>query len=54
MQNPIAEGNFKWILHRDCEGTEQLQNGNKFVSDHVYIRKCSAHLCGVSDFRDVL
>ncbi len=25
MQNPIDEGNFKWILHRDCEGTEQLR-----------------------------
>lgn len=24
MQNPIAAGNLGWILHRNCEGTEQL------------------------------
>ena len=24
-QNPIAEGDFKWILTRNCESTEQLQ-----------------------------
>lgn len=29
MQNPIAAGNFKWILHCDCEGTEQLQMKGK-------------------------
>ena len=23
-QNPIAEGDFSWILTRNCEGTEQL------------------------------
>ena len=22
MQNPIAEGDLKWILHRNCEGTD--------------------------------
>ena len=25
VQNPISEADFKWILHRNCEGTEQLQ-----------------------------
>ena len=25
-QNPIAEGDFSWILTRNCEGTEQLRN----------------------------
>ena len=25
VQNPISEAVFKWILHRNCEGTEQLQ-----------------------------
>ena len=25
MQNPIAVGNLGWILHCNCEGTEQLQ-----------------------------
>ncbi|MDE7445382.1 MAG: hypothetical protein K2N15_06765 [Lachnospiraceae bacterium] len=25
MQNPIAAGNLGWILHCNCEGTEQLQ-----------------------------
>ena len=24
-QNPIAEGDFSWILTRNCEGTEQLR-----------------------------
>ena len=24
-QNPIAEGDFRWILTRNCEGTEQLR-----------------------------
>ena len=24
VQNPISEADFKWILHRNCEGTEQL------------------------------
>ena len=25
VQNPISEADFKWILHRNCEGTEQLR-----------------------------
>ena len=25
MQNPIGEADSEWILHRNCEGTEQLQ-----------------------------
>ena len=25
MQNPIGEADLEWILHRNCEGTEQLQ-----------------------------
>ena len=25
-QNSIAEGDFRWILTRNCEGTEQLRN----------------------------
>ena len=29
VQNPISEADFKWILHRNCEGTEQL---HKFIS----------------------
>ena len=24
-QNPIAAGDFQWILTRNCEGTEQLR-----------------------------
>ena len=24
MQNPIGEAELEWILHRNCEGTEQL------------------------------
>ena len=24
MQNPIGEADLKWILHHNCEGTEQL------------------------------
>ena len=26
MQNPIGEADLEWILHRNCEGTEQLRN----------------------------
>jgi len=25
MQNPIGEADLEWILHRNCEDTEQLQ-----------------------------
>ena len=25
VQNPISDADFKWILHRNCEGTEQLR-----------------------------
>ena len=25
VQNPISEADFKWILHGNCEGTEQLR-----------------------------
>jgi hypothetical protein len=30
MQNPIGEADLEWILHRNCEGTEQLQLSKKF------------------------
>ena len=26
MQNPIGEADLEWILHRNCEGTEQKMN----------------------------
>jgi hypothetical protein len=26
MQNLIGEADLEWILHRNCEGTEQLRN----------------------------
>ena len=26
VQNPISEADFKWILYRNCEGTEQFTN----------------------------
>ena len=29
VQNPISEADFKWILHRNCEGTEQLRKKGK-------------------------
>jgi hypothetical protein len=25
MQNPIGEADLEWILHRNCEDTEQLR-----------------------------
>ena len=28
MQNPIGEADLEWILHRNCEGTEQLRFNN--------------------------
>ena len=33
MQNPIGEADLEWILHRNCEGTEQLQSKNEKESD---------------------
>ena len=36
VQNPISEADFKWILHRNCEGTEQL---------HKFINTLSAFQC---------
>jgi len=30
MQNPIGEADLEWILHRNCEGTEQLQILNNY------------------------
>jgi len=32
MQNPIGEADLEWILHRNCEGTEQLH----WKTDVVY------------------
>ena len=37
MQNPIAVGNLGWILHCNCEGTEQLQN--LFLGALIMMRK---------------
>ena len=31
MQNPIGEANLEWILHRNCEGTEQLRIENIWI-----------------------
>ena len=31
MQNPIGEADLEWILHRNCEGTEQLQKMNQIM-----------------------
>ena len=31
---PIGEADLEWILHRNCEGTEQLQNNRQ--QDEVY------------------
>ena len=31
VQNPISEADFKWILHRNCEDTEQLQVQKKTI-----------------------
>ena len=39
VQNPISEADFKWILHRNCEGTEQLRNKiNQKVQRKLYGR----------------
>ena len=37
MQNPIGEADLEWILHRNCEGTEQLRR-------RVTIQNRSKHL----------
>ena len=31
MQNPIGEADLEWILHRNCEGTEQLRITVPFI-----------------------
>ena len=31
MQNPIGEADLEWILHRNCEDTEQLQVQKKTI-----------------------
>ena len=31
-QNAITEGDFKCILARNCEGTEQLRTNNNYTS----------------------
>ena len=28
-KNPLAEGDFKWIFARNCEGTEQLRKKHR-------------------------
>ena len=33
MQNPIGEAELEWILHRNCEGTEQLREQFNIASD---------------------
>ena len=30
-KNPLAEGDFKWIFARNCEGTEQLRRRMNMV-----------------------
>ena len=38
VQNPISEADFKWILHRNCEGTEQLRCRNKIIKRIIGIQ----------------
>ena len=41
VQNPISEADFKWILHRNCEGTEQLREQFNIASDITsFIASC--------------
>ena len=40
MQNPIGEADLEWILHRNCEGTEQLRK-IKFFNREICV---CAHL----------
>ena len=43
MQNPIGEADLEWILHRNCEGTEQLQRIFNFnVCSYLRNRDCLA------------
>ena len=34
MQNPIGEADLEWILHRNFEGTEQLQ----FIYEYMVLK----------------
>ncbi len=36
MQNPIGEADLEWILHRNCEGTEQLR---RIISDNHKLKE---------------
>ena len=62
MQNPIGEADLEWILHRNCEGTEQLQQeilcGEKLSVNIFYIRvreyKSRHNLSEVQNPREML
>ena len=54
MQNPIGKADLEWILHRNCEGTEQLRNTKRKIritakqkdqkrTSHYQIRKQIRH-----------
>ena len=41
MQNPIGEADLEWILHRNCEGTEQLLivfEKMKYITEEAVIK----------------
>ena len=50
MQNPIGEADLEWILHRNCEGTEQLQTHKEMRLVMVQSR---THNCGQLRLPDV-
>ena len=50
MQNPIGEAGLEWILHRNCEGTEQLQTHKEMRLVMVQSR---THNCGQLRLPDV-
>ena len=39
MQNPIGEAELEWILHRNCEGTEQLSYLINWTGKWIMLKK---------------
>ena len=48
-KNPIVEDDFHGFLHRNCEGTEQLQRFNKRHDVRSHIRRSSHYPCENTD-----
>jgi hypothetical protein len=39
MQNLIGEADLEWILHRNCEGTEQLRKIKQWERNFIWTQE---------------